>query len=211
MLIERELRVGDRIRCQGLECKIAEILFQECYSCNYDPNESYIDIEFKDPRGGYHRWKSYIDGGMYILQRGILSEYFSADDSRYVLPINMPENVTQEVLEYMSYDGCLIAFSTGRKACYGLIMRGSFGRNFSQLMKSDALYEIVQDSMTSVGIKPFLEISLEDYDSNPVAQKAIDKALLDSYTKYLQSGGYLLGLKKVGDYLYFVKVGKDSK
>jgi len=53
---------GDSITALGYTFEVAEIIYQDCYKGNYD-------VEFLDPRGGYHHWKSEFDGG-YIIKKG---------------------------------------------------------------------------------------------------------------------------------------------
>ena len=54
--------VGDSIAALGHTFKVAQIIYQDCYNGNYD-------VEFLDPRGGYHHWKSEFDGG-HIISKG---------------------------------------------------------------------------------------------------------------------------------------------
>lgn len=51
------LEPGDRIRCQGITCTIAEITFQE-----YWEDDGFY-IEFRDETGVYRNWKQWVDGG----------------------------------------------------------------------------------------------------------------------------------------------------
>jgi len=51
--------VGDSITALGHTFEVAKIIYQDCYNGNYD-------VEFLDPRGGYHHWKSEFDGGHII-------------------------------------------------------------------------------------------------------------------------------------------------
>lgn len=53
---------GDSITALGYTFEVAEIIYQDCYKGNYD-------VEFLDPRGGYHHWKSEFDGG-HIIKKG---------------------------------------------------------------------------------------------------------------------------------------------
>ena len=55
--------VGDSITALGHTFEVAQIIYQDCYSGNYD-------VEFLDPRGGYHHWKSEFDGGHIIPNGG---------------------------------------------------------------------------------------------------------------------------------------------
>lgn len=52
--------VGDSITALGHTFEVAQIIYQDCYQGNYD-------VEFLDPCGGYHHWKSEFDGG-YIIK-----------------------------------------------------------------------------------------------------------------------------------------------
>ena len=62
-VMKNELQVGDYIICKGNKVKVAEILAQDFYFCDYSPERSYIDIEFTDSKGKYRHWKSNLDGG----------------------------------------------------------------------------------------------------------------------------------------------------
>lgn len=55
--------VGDSITALGYTFEVAQIIYQDCYDGNYD-------VEFLDPRGGYHHWKSEFDGGRIIPNGG---------------------------------------------------------------------------------------------------------------------------------------------
>ena len=54
--------VGDSITALHYTFEVAQIIYQDCYKGNYD-------VEFLDPRGGYHHWKSEFDGGR-IIKKG---------------------------------------------------------------------------------------------------------------------------------------------
>ena len=51
--------VGDSISALGYTFEVDKIIYQDCFNGNYD-------IEFLDPSGGYHHWKSEFDGGHII-------------------------------------------------------------------------------------------------------------------------------------------------
>lgn len=51
------LEKGDKIRCQGITCTVAEITFQE-----YWEGEGFY-TEFRDTKGVYRNWKQWVDGG----------------------------------------------------------------------------------------------------------------------------------------------------
>ena len=55
--------VGDSITALGHTFEVAQVIYQGCYQGNYD-------VEFLDPRGGYHHWKSEFDGGHIIPNGG---------------------------------------------------------------------------------------------------------------------------------------------
>jgi hypothetical protein len=57
---------GDKIHAQGLTFEVSEILFQDYFDHDDFGRPDYFDIEFKDPKGGYHHWKSGLDGGYVI-------------------------------------------------------------------------------------------------------------------------------------------------
>lgn len=54
--------VGDSITALHCTFEVAQIIYQDCYKGNYD-------VEFLDPRSGYHHWKSEFDGGR-IIKKG---------------------------------------------------------------------------------------------------------------------------------------------
>lgn len=71
--MEREIRkvvVGDRIRAVGHTFDVAKILYQDTWM-GYDDRDGadrsekspMYDVEFLDRFGGYHHWKSNLDGG----------------------------------------------------------------------------------------------------------------------------------------------------
>lgn len=62
-VMKEELKVGDYIICKGSKVKIGQILYQDFYPHPYNPERSYIDIEFRDTKGKYRHWKSDQDGG----------------------------------------------------------------------------------------------------------------------------------------------------
>lgn len=51
--------VGDSISALGYTFEVNEIIYQDCF-------DGYYDVEFLDPSGGYHHWKSEFDGGHII-------------------------------------------------------------------------------------------------------------------------------------------------
>ena len=48
--------IGDTITALGHTYVVGKIIYQDCFDGNYD-------VEFLDPFGGYHHWKSEFDGG----------------------------------------------------------------------------------------------------------------------------------------------------
>ena len=57
-----EIRIGDSISALGYTFEVGKIIYQDCFNNNYD-------LEFLDPDGGYHYWKSEFDGGR-IIRKG---------------------------------------------------------------------------------------------------------------------------------------------
>ena len=51
--------VGDSISALGYTFEVDKIIYQDCF-------DGYYDVEFLDPSGGYHHWKSEFDGGHII-------------------------------------------------------------------------------------------------------------------------------------------------
>ena len=54
-----KVSIGDSITARGHTYMVGEIIYQDCFDGNYD-------VEFFDPSGGYHHWKSEFDGGHII-------------------------------------------------------------------------------------------------------------------------------------------------
>jgi hypothetical protein len=67
-----KIEVGNKISALGHIYEVGKILFQDAYMwypSNAKENDEKVptyDIEFLDPRGGYHHWKSNLDGGRVI-------------------------------------------------------------------------------------------------------------------------------------------------
>lgn len=57
-----KVEIGDSITALGYTFEVAQIMYQEEYL-------GYWDVEFLDPHGGYHHWKSVDDGGR-IIKKG---------------------------------------------------------------------------------------------------------------------------------------------
>lgn len=62
MELQRQLRPGDIVKCQGLTVTIKEIAWQEPWEWR---NAYYL--EFRDTDGVYRSWKQNFDGGTAIL------------------------------------------------------------------------------------------------------------------------------------------------
>lgn len=54
--------VGDSISALGFTFEVSEIIYQDCF-------DGYYDVQFLDPSGSYHHWKSEFDGGR-IIKKG---------------------------------------------------------------------------------------------------------------------------------------------
>lgn len=59
-----KVEIGDKITALGYTFEVARIMYQDYY-------QGYWDVEFLDPRGGYHHWKSIYDDGHVIKKGGI--------------------------------------------------------------------------------------------------------------------------------------------
>ena len=59
-----KIQVGDFISALGLTFEVAKIIYQDFYDDQWD-------VEFLDPNGGYHHWKSEFDGGK-VIRRGVM-------------------------------------------------------------------------------------------------------------------------------------------
>lgn len=57
-----KVEIGDKITALGYTFEIAQIIYQDYYEGSWD-------VEFLDPRGGYHHWVSSYDSG-YVTKKG---------------------------------------------------------------------------------------------------------------------------------------------
>lgn len=55
-----DIEKGSIVTAYGRSYMVERVLYSE-----YWPREGY-DIEFLDPRGGYHHWKQWYDGGSIV-------------------------------------------------------------------------------------------------------------------------------------------------
>ena len=58
-----KVSIGDAITALGHTYTVGKIIYQDCFDGNYD-------VEFLDPSGGYHHWKSEFDEGHIIPNNG---------------------------------------------------------------------------------------------------------------------------------------------
>lgn len=58
-----KVAIGDAITALGHTYTVGKIIYQDYFGGNYD-------VEFLDPSGGYHHWKSEFDGGRIIPNNG---------------------------------------------------------------------------------------------------------------------------------------------
>lgn len=59
-----KIQIGDSISALGFTFEVAQIMYQDFYNGQWD-------VEFLDPSGGYHHWKSEFDGGK-VIRRGAM-------------------------------------------------------------------------------------------------------------------------------------------
>ena len=60
----RDIKYGDRIKCQNVICTVGEIFYYDKYVEEKDGKyEVFYDIEVRDLNGHDRHWKSYFDGG----------------------------------------------------------------------------------------------------------------------------------------------------
>ena len=203
MIIRRKVRKGDTIHSQGFKFIVDKILYQDCYRDKYNPiSGSYIDLEFIDPQGGYHHWKSQFDGGRVIIVDP-LKKYIESKTGWYYIPFkDMVGEVTLEVLERIEYSGALLAVSIGGEDYYVLIDIDSATFNVEDLNSFDNIYLRVKGWMNELGCKEFREIEINEYNNSELKQEAIDYVLKKTTTNNRKVA---LALKKSGDYLYFIK------
>lgn len=57
-----KISIGDCITALGYTFEVGEIIYQDYFDGNFD-------VEFLDPHGSYHHWKSEFDGGR-IIKKG---------------------------------------------------------------------------------------------------------------------------------------------
>jgi hypothetical protein len=62
--VSMKIQVGDSISALGFTFEVAKIVYQDFYNGQWD-------VEFLDPHGGYHHWKSEFDGGK-VIRRGAM-------------------------------------------------------------------------------------------------------------------------------------------
>lgn len=63
-MFNNKIQVGDSISALGFTFEVAKIMYQDFYDGQWD-------VEFLDPKGGYHHWKSEFDGGK-VIRRGVM-------------------------------------------------------------------------------------------------------------------------------------------
>lgn len=184
--VKRELAVGDIIKCQGRSVEIKEILFQDCYKCDYDESRSYYDIEFLDKFGKYHHWKSHLDGGeviyrvnasnMYYLSRYIIEDGFLIPFSK------MNADVSSEVMEQLEKGWVLFRSGTGDYLLY----RVKEGYMSNQL----TFYEMFVDKVCDkykVSPNDVSSCSVSKYFNTPLIQKIVDSLLMRGYSDEFRS------------------------
>lgn len=65
-LFPRDIQALDVVEALGKRYQVGKVLFCDAYNNEYDESRSYCDCEFLDTSGGYHHWKSHLDGGRVI-------------------------------------------------------------------------------------------------------------------------------------------------
>lgn len=219
MYFYRDLEPGDSIASQGMRFEIKEILFQDCYNCEWDESRSYVDIEFKDPNGGYHHCKSNLDGGQVIWNRktsvtlsSILSKlemskiarYYDKGTGRFFIPFSeMSADLTDIALKLISKGYALSAYFNGYENVYTVfnLMYDCKGyRNISAT--KDILYAWLHDDC---GCHYFTTMSIDEYFSNQMYQKAVDYVLLRYSLTQGTVDGYSIVMKSDGKNLIFVE------
>lgn len=81
----RDIQALDVVETLGKRYQVGKVLFCDAYNNEYDESRSYCDCEFLDTTGGYHHWKSHLDGGRVI--------YFDDGDKF----CNLPEEFMREI------------------------------------------------------------------------------------------------------------------
>lgn len=65
-IFPRDIQALDVVETLGKRYQVGKVLFCDAYNNEYDESRSYCDCEFLDTSGGYHHWKSHLDGGRVI-------------------------------------------------------------------------------------------------------------------------------------------------
>lgn len=206
-MFKREAEVGDKVECKGMSFTIKEILFQDCYNCDYDDSRSYMDLEFKDLNGGYHHWKSHLDGGKIIYKEDtadlsisreelrLVREFYDDKTGRFYIPFNrMTPEITEVVLHFMRIGYALSAYNDGDgHNIYTLFKLSIDCSGFRQVeFLKQKLYDWLHNDK---GCHYFTKMSLDEYFSKSLYQNAVDYALLQGGCC---SNNYTLVLRCIG-------------
>ena len=184
MKFPRNLEVGDSIECRvgraTLRYKIAEILSQDCYNCDWDESRSYVDIEFKDQHGGYHHYKSHLDGGRVLYRKDtFLAKYHDKHTGRFYVPFTeVDSNISSEMLALMKVGYALSAYDNGDENVYTLFNLEHDCTRFSKVADKE-IKETLYDLLHNNGCHFCTEMPVDKYFSNELYQNAFDKVLLN--------------------------------
>lgn len=184
MKFPRKLQVGDAIECKvggsNIRYKIAEILFQDCYNCDWDESRSYVDIEFKDEFGGYHHYKSHLDGGRVLYKKEtFLAKYHDKHTGRFHVPFaEVDGNISSEMLSLMKVGYALSAYDNGDENVYTLFNLEQDSARYTKAIDKE-IRETLYDLLHNNGCHFCTEMSVDQYFSNELYQNAFDKVLLN--------------------------------
>lgn len=204
MRFKRKLAEGDKVRCQGRTFMVKEILSQDFYICDWDDARSYVDIEFKDERGGYHHWKSNLDGGEVLYKdtnkvSSVLKEYHVFDSDVYEIPFEcMSAEVTDALLSMMKRGYGLTAYVNNSRKMYALVNLEECCRRYSRV---DSIKDYLYLLLHRFGCHFFVKMSIDEYFGSELYQKAIDNVLINGKSGVVS----LLLVCTKDDYLEFIE------
>jgi len=206
--LPREVRVGDIIKCQGMEVKIASIS-----SIDYSKTKGYINevrIEFTDVDGIYRSWVSDVDGGEVILDsenlglsKALLQSYYSSYTGRYLIPYESANvDNTLAMLCLIENGYAFTSYIDDGEKYYILY---SLKEDCKDFQSPSNLRGILDSICSSKGVSPFTRVSLGAYSDNLICQEIIDE-VLEKCSPSDCVDGYSIGVISDGDRLILVEV-----
>lgn len=213
MEIKRSLEVGDTIVVRGIKATIKEIISQDAYIPSGESGYC-IDIEFRDTKGKYRNWKSYIDKGTVIYKKedvnilkeatnSVLGNYYDPYCGRFGIPLKEVDAEKSDVIISLLRSGFAMSIykDYGGEISYVIYELAEDTAGYSNINKcKDLLASIIQ----RFNCKYFSKVSFDNY--NESIQSIIDTVLLESSYFVNQVDGYSIALVCEGDYFKFIEV-----